>query len=81
MAWGQVEDMTETTVFTLCSQAGCSGLARAISKHFVGDRLVLPDVLVGPESPAVKTIYSSSQNLIQGLRLEAVEQDGQTEEF
>lgn len=58
---------------TLYSQAGCSGSAQAISKRFVGDPLGPPDVFNGSESPAVKTIYANSHNLIQGSRLRAVD--------
>lgn len=55
----------------------CSGSAHAIPKRFVGDPLGPPDVFNGSESPAVKTIYSNSHNLIHGPLLRAVEQDGQ----
>lgn len=73
MVWGQAEDMTKLAGATQCSWAGCCRLAHAISKCFVGDPLGSLDVLDGSESPAVKTSYSSSQSLIQGSHLRAVE--------
>ena len=41
----EAEDMAEPAGATLCSQAGCSGLARAGSKHLIGNPLGPPDVL------------------------------------
>lgn len=52
----KVEDMTEPAGAMLHSQARCSGLARAGSKHFVGNPLGPHDVLNGSESPAIKAI-------------------------
>ncbi|CAM4466398.1 unnamed protein product [Leuciscus chuanchicus] len=50
------EDMAEPAGATLRSQAGCSGLARAGSKHLIGNPLGPPDVLDGSESPAIEAI-------------------------
>ena len=48
----KAEDMTDPAGAALCSQAGCSGLARASSKHLIGNPLGPPDVLDCSESPA-----------------------------
>lgn len=62
----QAEMMTKLAGALLCSQAGYCRLARAVSKRFFGH-------LMGPlcafddyKNPVVKTMYYSTQSLIQG---------------
>lgn len=52
--------MTKLVDATLCSQAGCSGLAGACSERFVGNLLEPPH---GSENPAIKAIYSADRVL------------------
>ncbi|GAA6065553.1 glutamate receptor 1b isoform X1 [Tachysurus ichikawai] len=46
----ETEDMAKPAGATLCGQGGCSGLARAGSKHLIGNPLGPPDVLNGSEN-------------------------------
>lgn len=60
----ETEDVAEPAGTALRSQTRCSGLARAGSKHLIGNPLGPPDVIYGPEGPAIKAIESCGQCLI-----------------